>query len=197
TKSYINSSTVLNDAINAMSKNSNALVFAGNTDLTGLTQANLDNIKNSNISIIEWNNTYNMTETEHLTIINLATKSGSMLTENPDQWRSLQDDLYYQTNNNILVNLDKNIWSDSNSLTGVRENELLHTILKDFTYETGKNVLVISATSDISTIDIKDGVRYLTLNGLSTNDPDNLNNYTYLKLRVNEDNFRYQLCDLY
>lgn len=188
-KPYTSSNSVLQSAINIMNQNATALVFAGSTDLNGFSTGNT--------STISWNNSYDTTNTNHLSIINLATKNGSILSENADQWRWFQDYLYNLSKNNILINMDKDIWSTSNSLTGTRENELLHTILKDFVYETGKNVIVVSATSNSTDIQINDGVRYVTLNGLSTASPDNLYTYKYLKLRADENNLRYQICDIY
>lgn len=188
-KLYNNSSSVLWDTLNAMVVNARALVFAGSSDLAGFDV--------SAVPTIQWNNLYNSTNTSYLSIINLATKNGSILSENANQWKYLQEYLYNTSKNNILINIDKDIWSENNGLTGTRENELLHTILKDFVYETGKNIIVVSATGNTSNIKIQDGIRYINLNGLTTASPDNKYSYKYLRIRVDENNLRYQICDVY
>ena len=188
TKPHSNSKTVLQDSINAMKPNARAMVFAGSTNLEGI---------NTGVSTVSWNNKYTTTNTSYLSIINLATKSGVMRTESPDQWRWLQSYLENQSKNNILINMDKNIWDKNNGLTGTRENELFHKILKDFVAKTGKNVIVVSAVSDKTNVMVKDGVRYITLNGLTNSQPNNLNNYKYLKIRASENDLKYEICNIY
>ena len=188
TKPHANSKTVLQDSINVMKANARAMVFVGPT--------NLEKIK-TDVATISWDNKYTTTNTNNLSIINLATKSGIMRTESPDQWRWLQSYLENQSKNNILINMDKNIWDKNNSLKGTKENELLHKILKDFVVKTGKNVIVVSAVSNKTDVFVKDGIRYITLNGLTNPDPNNLNNYKYLKIRADENSLKYEICNVY
>lgn len=187
-KPHSNSKKVLQDSINIMKNNARAIVFAGSTNLDGI---------NTGVSTVSWDNKYTTTNTSNLSIINLATKSGIMRTESPDQWRWLQSYLENQSKNNILINMDKNIWDSKNGLKGPRENELLHKILKDFVSKTGKNVIVVSAVSDKTNVFVKDGVRYITLNGLTNSNPNNLNNYKYLKIRATENDLKYEICNVY
>lgn len=187
-KPHQNSKTVLQDSINIMKPNARAMVFAGPTNLDGI---------NTGVTTVSWNNKYTTTNTNYLSIINLATKSGIMRTESPDQWRWLQSYLENQSKNNILINMDKNIWDSNNNLKGTKENELLHKILKDFVAETGKNVIVVSAVSDKSNIYVKDGVRYITLNGLTNPNSSDLSNYKYLKIRASENDLKYEICNVY
>lgn len=187
-KPHQNSKTVLQDSINIMKPNARAMVFAGPTNLDGI---------NTGVTTVSWNNKYTTTNTNYLSIINLATKSGIMRTESPDQWRWLQSYLENQSKNNILINMDKNIWDSNNNLKGTKENELLHKILKDFVAETGKNVIVVSAVSDKSNIYVKDGVRYITLNGLTNPNSSDLSNYKYLKIRASENDLKYEIYNVY
>lgn len=187
-KTHSNSKSVLLDSINVMKQNSRALVFVGDTNLSGFK---------TGVSTIQWNNKYTTTNTNNLSIINLATKSGNMRVESPDQWRWLQSYMENQSKNNILINMDKNIWDKNNGLTGTRENVLFHKILKDFVIRTGKNVIVVSAVSDKTEVKVKDGVRYVNLNGLTTKDPNNLTNYKYLKIRADKNSLKYEICNVY
>lgn len=186
-KNNQNSKKVLEDTINIMQPNSKALIFAGDTNLEEIS---------TEIPTIQWNNKYYTTNTNNVSIINLATKSGNMRTESPDQWRWLQSYLENQSKNNIIINMDKDIWSSSYGLTGVRENQLFHKILKNFVSKTGKNVIVISAIGDTSKDSIKEGIRYITLNGL-TNPTQDIKNYKYLKIRATKDTLKYQILDVY
>ena len=169
--------------INKMKVNARALVFVGET--------NLENFP-TQVPTISWDNKYFTSNTENLSIINLATKSGNMRTESENQWRWLQSYLESFSKNNIIINMDKNILSDEYSLTGTRENELLHKILKQFYEKTKKNIIVVSATGDKTTIKIKDGIRYINLNGLTSSNPNDINTYSYLRLRVGPDSMFYK-----
>lgn len=183
-----NSKTVLQDAISLMKNNARAIVFAGGTNIEGIQ---------TGVPTVSWKNEYSTTNTSYLSIINLATKSGVMRTESPNQWRWLQSYLQNQSKNNILITMDKNIWDKNNNLKGERENELLHKILKDFVAQTGKNIIVVSAVSNKTETFVKDGVRYITLNGLTNNNPNDLSNYKYLKIRANENSLKYEICNIY
>lgn len=187
-KPYSNSKKVLQDAINAMKLNATSMIFAGSSNLEGIA---------TGVSTVQWQNKYHTTETKNLSIINLATKSGNMRTESPDQWRWLQSYLNSFSKNNIVICMDKNIWDSKNSLTGTRENELFHKILKEFFEETGKNIIVVSAVGDNTEVYTKDGIRYITLSGLTNKNSADLSNYKYLKIRVSETDLKYEICNVY
>lgn len=187
-KLFPNSKQILRDALNIMQNSARSIVFTGESDLEELV---------STVPTIQWQNKYSTSNTSYLSIINLATKNGSILGENPEQWRWLQSYLNSFSKNNILINMDKNIWDSKYSLTAPRENQLLHKILKDFVEQTGKNVIVVSSVGQKSSVYVKDGVRYITLNGLTSSDSSNLNNFKYLKIRASENSLKYDLINLY
>lgn len=187
-KPFSNSKQVLIDAINNMKINATSLIFAGDSNLEELQ---------TNIPTIQWQNKYFTSETKNFSIINLATKNGSILKENSEQWRWLQSYLNNFSRNNIIINMDKNIWDSKNDLKGTRENALFHKILKEFIEKTGKNVIVVSAVSNKAEVLVKDGVRYITLNGLTNDIQSNLNNYKYLKIRASENDLQYEICNIY
>lgn len=187
-KPFSNSKQVLIDTINKMQNNATSLIFAGSS--------NLEDIK-TNVPTIQWQNKYSTSETKNVSIINLATKSGNMLKESPNQWRWLQSYLNSFSKNNIIINMDKNIWDTKNNLKGTRENYLFHKILKEFVEKTGKNIIVVSAISDKTEVFVKDGIRYITLNGLTNNISSNLKNYKYLKIRATETDLKYQILNVY
>ena len=86
--------------------------------------------------------------------------------------------------------MDKYIWgSGSSALTDSKEAELLHSILKKCAAETGKNIMVVSATGTSNYVNVKEGVRYINLAGLSASQRQ------YLRVRTDGENMYYQFID--
>lgn len=181
------SDTVLNTAMQNMSANARAMVFAGPSAVNNTT----------GVPSVIWDNKYYTTNTTNTSIINLATGKGSLRQSNPDQWRWLQGYLRDFSKNNIIINMDRDIWSSSYSLSDSRENEIFHKILKEFTAETGKNVIVVSACGYNTGVKVKEGVRYITLNGLSAYNPSDMSSYKYLRIRAGADYLYYDIRNLY
>ena len=139
---------------------------------------------------MSWNNAYSTNGTENFDIINLATGNGCIRTSNADQWRYFQSFLASSTKKNIIINMDKYIWgSGSSALTDSKEAELLHSILKKCAAETGKNIMVVSATGTSNYVNVKEGVRYINLAGLSASQRQ------YLRVRTDGENMYYQFID--
>lgn len=185
-KDYENSTKALQDSITSMSGFADTLAFVGET--------NLDGVK-IDVPFTLWQNKYATTSVNNISIISLATKSGNMRKESENQWRWLQSYLENQSKNNIIITMDKNIWNKEYNLVG-RENELLHKILKEFVEKAGKNILVVSATNDITNVNIVDGVRYINLSGLTLINK-NAKDFKYLRVRANEDSLKYEIIDVY
>lgn len=175
-----NRDSVVNALLTNMASNARAMVFVGNT-----------NVKNSTgVTAVSWNNTYTTNGTENFDIINLATGNGCIRTSNADQWRYFRSFLASSTKKNIIINMDKYIWgSGSSALTDSKEAELLHSILKKCAAETGKNIMVVSATGTSNYVNVKEGVRYINLAGLSASQRQ------YLRVRTDGENMYYQFID--
>lgn len=181
-----NSQTMLDLVVSKMQTGARAMIFAGATDVPNAT----------GVPTVKWEDKYSTNNTSNFSIVNLATGNGSIRTSNPDQWRWLQGYLRDFSKNNVIICMDKNIWSSQNKLVDSRENELLHTILKDFVLETGKNVMVVSASGSYTDLTVKDGVRYVNLNGLTTSNVENPESYRYLKLRGDSESLTYDIVPL-
>lgn len=187
TKTADIANSVLAQTLAKMQQNARAMLFVGLTDIQNT----------SDVVSVKWDNTYVTTNTSNFSIINLATNNGSIRTSNADQWRWLQSYLNDFSKNNIIINMDKDIWSSKYNLSDGKESALLHSILKDFVRESGKNVLVVSAAGYNTNITVKDGVRYINLNGLSTTNPENLNSYKYLRVRGDANQMYYDIQNVY
>lgn len=168
------------DLLSKMSQGARAMLFVGGTSVKNAT----------GVTAVSWNNKYATNGTENFDIINLATGNGCIRTSNPDQWRWLQGYLSTSQKNNIIINMDKYIWgSGKNALTDAKEAQLLHSILKKYAAETGKNVMVVSATGTTNFVNVKEGVRYVNLAGLSANQRQ------YLRVRTDGQNMYYQFIN--
>ena len=136
--------------LSEMSVNARAMYFVGES----LIQNDLP------VSCVQWNNAYYTTNTANVSLISLATGEGNIRKANPDQWRWFQSYLKDFSKNNIIIGMDKNIWGNNAvNLTDTRERFIFHKILKDFVKETGKNVIVVSATGYNTYAEVYDGVR--------------------------------------
>ena len=172
---------VIGNLLSKMAQGSRAMVFVGKT-------AALKNSTGVNTAI--WNNQYSVNGTENFDIINLATGNGSMRGSKPEQWRWLPSYLSTSTKQNVIINMDKYVWGKgSNALSDNREAKLLHKILKECAAETGKNIIVVSATGTTNFVNVKEGVRYINLAGLSASQRQ------YLRVRCDGTNMYYQFIN--
>lgn len=174
--------------IDKMRQNARAMYFVGDTLIDA----------DSAVPTVQWNNAYYTTNTSNVSIVSLATGSGSIRKGNVDQWRWLQSYLKDFSKNNIIIGMDKNIWGSSSvNLTDYRERFIFHKILKDFVMETGKNVIVVSATGYNTSAEVHDGVRYINLSGLSAQDSNNVSVFKYLRVRAGADNMTYDILNVF
>jgi hypothetical protein len=179
TSSYAGASkdAVTNTVLAKMAQGSRAMLFAGNTSINNQT----------GVTAVAWNNKYSTNGTENFDIVTLATGSGVMRTAQPDQWRWLPSYIASSQKNNIIITMDRYIWgSGSAALSDSKENQLLHKMLKKCAAETGKNIMVVSSVGSSSFVNVKEGVRYVNLAGLSES------NLKYLRVRTDGTNMYYQ-----
>lgn len=176
-----NRQEVINGMLAKMSQGARAMVFAGGTNVTNTTS----------VPAVGWYNSYNVNGTENFDIINLATGSGVMRTAKPEQWRWFRDVISSSAKKNIIINMDRYVWgSGENGLKDSAEAQLLHKILKKFAAESGKNIIVLSSVGSSSFVNVKEGVRYINLAGLSSGCGQ------YLRLRTDGNELYYQFENL-
>lgn len=167
-----------------MQRNARAMYFVGDSYVK----------PTSSVACVQWQNAYHTTNTTNVSLVSLATGSGNIRKANYDQWRWFQSYLKDFSKNNIIIGMDKNIWGNNSvNLTDSRERTIFHKILKDFVKETGKNVIVVSATGYNTTVEVHDGVRYINLNGLSAVNSNDVSNFKYLRVRADADSLIYSI----
>lgn len=162
--------------LSAMANGSRAMVFAGNTNISNTTGVNA----------VIWEDKYLTTETDNFSVINLATSSGSLITNGNEQLRWLQSYIKNMSCKNIIINMDRDI----SDLRDSRQTQALRNIFKEAVLEYDKNIVVISAAGNYSSVKAVDGVRYVTLAGLNESVPK------YLRIRGNNSDFQYELIQV-
>ncbi len=135
---------------------SDRAIFAGGTDVD---EEKLDS------DVIEWGNAFGSYDTPDVKIITLATGGGGLYATDYTQMKRLYEILSGTSQNNIII-LGNRSPVNEDGFDDVREGLLLHEILRDFKQKTGKNVFYVNASGYGFNVDIRDGVRYMDLNGL-------------------------------
>lgn len=162
--------------ISAMANGSRTMIFAGNTNISNTTGVNA----------VIWEDKYLTTETDNFSVINLATSSGSLITNGNEQLRWLQSYIKNMSCKNIIINMDRNI----SDLKDTRQTNALKNIFKEAVLDYDKNIIVVSATGSVSSVKAVDGVRYVTLAGFNESVPK------YLRIRGNNNDYQYELVQV-
>jgi hypothetical protein len=103
------------------------------------------------------------------------------------QWTKLMKDLEQRPESNIIITLP----AVYTSFTDKLESELLHERLSEAA-KNGKKIFLVQVGNTNKT-ELKDGVRYITLNDSSISTPEGLKNYSYVEFILNGSTINYQL----
>ncbi|WP_058486748.1 phosphodiester glycosidase family protein [Defluviitalea phaphyphila] len=187
-----NKNTLLDEVVQreviAQMNNSDFSIYAGETDINEV------DIK---VPYVKWNDKYVVTDINNLRIIQLSAAKGGIRNTDSAQWKYLQRDLDTDKSHIIIV-MDKNPLNSS-TFTDSMEAELFHNLLKQTKEEEDKNIFVISTEGYNTDIQIKEGIRYINLNGLwYKNDDINLyKDFSILRFRINDSQINYDLQSVY
>lgn len=129
-------------------------LFLGAVDLEGVTRRPTDQI---------WKNQYSVTDKEAYRLIQLATGEGGLRVTDGEQFKRLQDDLLNSVQNTIIVVADR---QPLRSFKDVREGHIVHQMLSDYQRRSGKTIYYVTAEGYETEVYLKDGIRYIHLNGL-------------------------------
>jgi hypothetical protein len=172
-------SSAISKVLTQMSSGASAMLFTGATSISNST----------GVSSVVWNNSYQTNGTSNVSVMSLATGSGSLLKANSDQWRYMQDYVNNLSKTNVVVMLDKYIWGSS-ALSDDRERDAIHDILKSAVHESGKNIIVLSSVGESNYSEVKDGVRYINLAGVGGSSQQ------YLRIKADADNMYYEFANV-
>ena len=129
---------------------------------------------------LTYKNAYEVNTYENLSTIFVGTGSGSMRTQNEDQWGLLKDTLATTESEHILLVMGHNPLTQ---FSDAREGEALHDYLVAYRNQTGKNIFVITTGGTSKETRIEEGIRYIRLNGLQTT-TDQIHEGEYLRFKV-------------
>ena len=154
--------------------------------LTGKTDAGIKALIGKNTT---WENQFNTYTHENTQVIHMGTGSGGILKTNASQWTSFKKTLKESKSDHIIITLNKDPFS---GFTDSREGMLFHEILTDFREETGKNIVVSVSGGYDTDIYIRDGIRYMYLNGLVRTD-DNISKANKIRFTINGTQMTYAI----
>lgn len=118
-----------------------------------------------------WYSNYSTAGNEEVSIINLSTENGTLLGSNNTQIRYFADFADRLSAKNIVVMIKSDMYATGGGkFADDREAAIVHDVLKK-QFLKGKNVAVVSCGGTISSINIKDGVRYINVAERSSSKP--------------------------
>ncbi|MCC8015038.1 MAG: phosphodiester glycosidase family protein [Eubacterium sp.] len=118
-----------------------------------------------------WYSNYSTAGNESISIVNLSTSNGTLLKSNDTQIRYFADYVDRLAADNIVVMVKSDMYATSSGgFSDSREAAVVHDILKE-QFLKGKNIIVVSNGGSLSSINIKDGVRYVNVAEKSSSSP--------------------------
>lgn len=165
------------NVVTQMAEGARAMAFAGSTNINNQT----------GVPAVVWNNKYDTNGTDFFSFVTLATGNGSPKAANGDQYRYLKDYCDNLSSKNVIVLMDRYLWTGINDS---RERDAIHDILSTAVKEYGKNIIVVSSVGESNYVELKDGVRYVNLAGVGSN------NMQYLRLKGNSNEMFYEFVDV-
>ncbi|NDL66505.1 phosphodiester glycosidase family protein [Anaerotalea alkaliphila] len=112
---------------------------------------------------LAWNNIFTVHDQAAYRLVFLGMDNGSLRTTDHTQLQKLIAALEGAGQKNILVFGNKSLQT---GFTDKREGQVLQDILEEFKNRTGKNVFYINGSGYGNGVEIREGVRYMDLNGI-------------------------------
>lgn len=126
-----------------------------------------------------WSDTYETKELGNVSVVTLASSSGTLTANGSEQLRYLRSYLNDMSKPTVAVCLDKSLLSNT-GIKDARERAAIMDILKTAVLEHNKNIIVVSTSG--SGVTLKDGIRYVSLSGNQM-----------LKIKADGNVFRYEV----
>jgi len=138
-------------------------------------------------AVIDGTKSYGTSKNGDAYFITLRSTKEGIRTFDSSQWTKLIKDLDQRTENNIIITLP----AVYTNFTDKLESELLHERLSEAAKK-GKKIFLVQVGNTNKT-ELKDGVRYITLNDTSISTPEGLKKYSYVEFVLNGSTINYQL----
>ena len=148
----------------------------------------------TNYSNIDASSAYSKNAHHDMAFINVNTSKNGIRATDASQWTKLKSDLENIATNNITVFLSTPIFG-AGGFTDILEADLLHKYLVEAS-ERGKNIFVVHGGSTSKT-DLKDGIRYISLNTKPVSKPEDIYDLSIVEFVVNGSDVTYQISPLF
>lgn len=150
-----------------------------------------DTFKNSisHPQVVDGKSIFGTSQNGSLYTINLQADSSGIRSAGSQQWVDLLDRLNTIEEKNIIITINRPIFGPT-GFSDKLEADLLQSTLEKVQVR-GKDIFVIQ-NGGVANLEIKEGVRYLTLNTSKISTPEGMANYSYLEFIVNGDEISYQ-----
>jgi len=171
---------VVNKMKDLAGQNGQLAVFAG--------AIGQDTVEDMDIPVIATNAGYSVTKHDNNTFLQLDNQPGGLRAYSPQQWYWLKQQLESINGGNLFVVLPRPVWGSS-GFADTLEAELLNSCLSGLYEEKGVNVYVLTGSQDAFGYDIRDGVKYIGINGTASNPANSsvLEDYNYIRFFVASD----------
>ncbi|MDR2939536.1 MAG: phosphodiester glycosidase family protein [Clostridiales bacterium] len=178
----INYLDIQNKAVASISANAQKALLVGENDYAG----------NFGVPTLKRGSQYGYYSEGDTGFALMSSKDGYLYRSNLEQWQNIDKDISGRGNKNIIIQMDISPFS----LKQPKEFELFHEILAGHA-QNGKNIFVVSASGQNSSIEVKDGVRYINLGGLFDSSGAINNNFRVLRFKVSGGNMYYELQKIF
>ena len=174
--------TIQKKAADNLQKNAKFTIFSGVTD---------SGVKSQVAENTTWENKFNTYTYENTQVIHMGTNSGGILKTGSAQWTAFKQALAQSTSDHVIITLNKDPFSTS-GFSDSREGALFHEILLNHKETTGQNIVVAIADGYDTDVSIRDGIRYMYINGMVMQD-DNISQSKKLRFRITGKDMTYSI----
>jgi exopolysaccharide biosynthesis protein len=158
-----------------------------------------DTLSGLDLPVISTKGGYSVTRQGNNTFLQLDNHPGGLRAYSPQQWHWLKQQLGGIKDGNLFVVLPQPVW-DRKGFADILEAELLHDYLSDLYEEKGVDVYVLTGGRAAFHYDIRDGIRYIGINGTaaSSANSSDLENYRFVRFYISGDGtVTYQVIPLF
>lgn len=166
-------------------------IFAGEIDK--------DTLSDLGLPVMSTGGGYSVTRQGNDTFLQLDNNSGGLRAYSPEQWHWLKQQLSIVSEGNLFVVLPLPVWS-GDGFTDVLEADLFHSYLSDLHENKGVEITVLTGGWDAINYDIRDGIRYIGINGTASSPAGSsvLENYNCIIFYTGGDGaINYQIVPLF
>jgi len=165
-----------------LQKDAKFTIFAGVTD---------EGIQSLAARHTRWENKLNTYMYDNTQVIHVGTGAGGILKTSPTQWTGFKNTLEASQSDHIIITLNKDPFSTS-GFSDSREGALFHEIISNYREATGKNIIVVVASGYDTDVYIRDGIRYMYINGMMMRD-DNISQSKKIRFRITGKEMAYSI----